>query len=177
MSLVLYNLIQDPELPRTYFVIDAIERLSGDIDVNLTAPPSYTDTGKPGSMEVTPNEQALRDILVLISTTIQLSDKVRWMLSLDTESCDATLAAVDKSMQLHLTINSATPHVRKIALEHAASKVAATADSVSYSGTLREAVVQKLQEVPSGNFLWLDMALDVVKSSTHHAAQERPGYS
>ncbi|KAI1819683.1 WD40-repeat-containing domain protein [Xylaria intraflava] len=165
LSTVFYNLIQDPEFPRTCFVVDSMEIFA--IDKGVSTNSSHLTSE--ASPEIPANEQGFGDLLSLISTSLELSNKVRWLLSLDEERHDVKLPFIGEDMQLHLTINSNLEPVRKIAQQYAITKAFDVANEAHYSQALRDDLAGKLQEVSSGNFMWLDMALSCatqVESST-----------
>ncbi|KAI0010759.1 hypothetical protein F4779DRAFT_616195 [Xylariaceae sp. FL0662B] len=156
MSTVFYSLIQDPNFSQTYFVVDAVEQLA--VDKEDSAGPSvFTDQGSPQDFL---DEKGLSDLLNLISTSVKLSDKVKWLLSLDPNRCDARLTSLGKGMELDLNVEPDT--IREIAQQYAASKVAEVANKANYSAVLHQALADKLEEIAPGNFMWLDMALDFV---------------
>ncbi len=158
MSTIFYSLIQDPNFCRTYFVLDAIEQFAFDKE-GSTDPPVFTDQRSPQDHF---DEQGLSDLLSFISTSVKLSDKTKWLLSLDSNRCDARLESLGKEMQLDLIIDSNSKAIRKIVQQYAVSKIAEVATEADYSAAVHQALADKLEEISPDNFMWLDIALDLV---------------
>ncbi|KAI0169135.1 hypothetical protein GGR52DRAFT_509172 [Hypoxylon sp. FL1284] len=158
VSTIFYSLIQDDQFSQTYFIIDAVDQFAVDEDSSMNSPLLTVEEGP----KKTPSQRALNDLLNLISISSELSNKVKWLLSLDRARCDVTTVQVGEGKQLRLNMSSGSHAVRKIAQKFAASKVEDVAIKEKYGVILREALVSKLQEVSPGNFMWVDMALDYV---------------
>ncbi|KAI1486282.1 WD40-repeat-containing domain protein [Biscogniauxia mediterranea] len=162
ISTVFYSLIQDPEFSRTFFMIDGIEHFAMD-QQDSTDLTSFMD------------ERGLSDLLGIISTSVKLSDKTKWILSIDSERCDAELTSLNEDMQLDLVVEPDSEEIRKITKQYASSKVAEIANKEGYSTSLRKSLEHKLEEISADNFMWLDIALDLVAltaSTTYWNAPE-----
>lgn len=157
MSTVLYSLIQDKDFPRTYFVIDTFDQFASDRGCNSSS--FLSDEGRPKRHL---NRQAPNDLLRLIHTSTELSDRVKWLISVDQTECWANLVSTGESIQLHLNMSSDSLGVGKIVPSYAVSKVTDVADKAQYSHNLRIALAEKLEDISPSNFMWVDMALDYV---------------
>ncbi|KAI0592755.1 WD40-repeat-containing domain protein [Biscogniauxia sp. FL1348] len=157
LSTVFYSMIQDADFVRTYFVVEALEQFS----VNRNDLGNLNYITNEGELRDPLNARDLKDLLGLISTSVELSGKVQWLLSIDKNICDAKLASVEDDIQCHLTIKQDLEDVRQVLHEYAATKVAEIANSTRYGQNFRKVITAKLQEVSPGNFLWVDVALDL----------------
>ncbi|KAI1822993.1 WD40-repeat-containing domain protein [Xylaria intraflava] len=157
ITMLLYALIYDPEFKPTYFVIDGIEELYPDQDVDWTSSPGSQDEYQ---LKKSLNEKEFSDLISLIHTTVQVSHKVRWIVSVDSHRCGRELARRREHMLPRLEIRSGLRPVRTAAHDYVALTVPET---TGYSKSLRDKIIKKAQEA-SSNFLWLKMALDIVKA-------------
>ena len=82
-------------------------------------------------------------------------------MSFNERNYDAGLNFIKPDLNRHFTIRLDFRKVDEIACQYAASKVIDTVNTAPYGQDLRETFTTKLQEVSPGNFLWLDIALDV----------------
>ncbi|KAH6951190.1 WD40-repeat-containing domain protein [Ilyonectria sp. MPI-CAGE-AT-0026] len=165
MSTVLYALLDDENFRPTYFVVDAIEELATDKDADSAGPPASMDEGAP---EDSVDERGLRYLLSLIHTTVNVSDKVRWLVSLDSRRCRRStgLASVGDYIHLHLTISSDLEEVCTVARNYAASRIAEFASMTHHKGRLGEVMAEKIRNASTGNFRWLNMVVDIMKASS-----------
>ncbi|KAH8157165.1 hypothetical protein CIB48_g11077 [Xylaria polymorpha] len=109
--------------------------------------------------EDTSDEQDFGDLFGLISLSLGHSERIRWLLSLDKERCDARLPFVEENMQLYLAINEDFEPIRKIPRQYAITKAYDITEETQYNEYLREDLATKLQVVSAGNLMWVDMAL------------------
>lgn len=161
MAMVLYDLLNDEGFQPTYFVLDGIEELAADKDVDLAGP---STSAYEGGCRDPLDERGLGDLLSLISTTVKVSRKIRWLVSIDSHRC-AGRRSIREDAELCLSINPDLAVIREIAGMYTASRVAEIADKAHYRGNLRERMAEKIRQASTGNFLWLNMALDVAKAS------------
>ena len=157
-SKVFYDSIQDADFPQTYLVIDGLEQFSYDKDLSASVP-FFTDQGYRDPLD----QRGLGKLLGLISTSITLSDKVKWLLSIDRTRCNVHLGSVREDTQLQLTISPDPNSAQKIAEGHANSKVSEIIDRTHIDMSLHCALVDKLRNF-TGNFIWVDIILDMVIS-------------
>ncbi|KAL8285679.1 hypothetical protein RB597_002646 [Gaeumannomyces tritici] len=166
LSTVLYSIIEDADFAPTYFVVDSIELLA--VDAAEGADPSLEQkVGVGADHSTTAHLRGLMDLLSFISTTTAppYGNKVKWLVSVDGNKVDQGLLSPQAVSQLHLHLDSHLADLRKIVGDVAISRFAATANRALYKGGLYNAVLNKLREVTPGNFIWLDAALAVVRSS------------
>ncbi|KAK1750550.1 WD40-repeat-containing domain protein [Echria macrotheca] len=161
LSTLLYRLIQDARFSQTYFVVDAIHQFAADGEFEVSSP-LHDVPGQEGSMNSL-NGSGVHDLLDLIATSTGLSDKVKWLLSINRKRCDATLKTMTEDVQLVLTIDSKSSKIRRVADQLVTSRIAEIAKKSNYGGNLQEMVEKKLRLISPGNFVWLDMAMDKVK--------------
>ncbi|KAF2497769.1 WD40 repeat-like protein [Lophium mytilinum] len=161
MSTVLYALLMDESFQQTYFIIDAIEELVPDKDIDSVNHHVAKNGEEPSAQR---DERGLGDLFSLIRTTTELSDKVQWLVSLDSDRCSARLARAKENTQLQLTIRPDLKPIREATHSYAVSKINEIANQRGYNSILREKMIQKTGE-NLGNFLWLNMALDIIKAS------------
>ncbi|KAI0517612.1 hypothetical protein F5B22DRAFT_111272 [Xylaria bambusicola] len=152
MSTVFYSLIGDPKFSRTYFVVDAVDQFTIRED-------ELCPTDKIGSRG-RKSDWGLSNLYTLISTSVRISDNVRWLCSFDRDGGDAYLGSKGTEMQLHLTISSNLAQIRKITQDYAATKATRIAKKSGYSKCLGKELAIKLGDISQGNMMWLDMALD-----------------
>ncbi|KAI0423859.1 WD40-repeat-containing domain protein [Xylaria sp. FL1042] len=153
MSTVLYSLIGDPEFARTYFVVDGVDQFT----LGEDKPGSIDETGS-GSLQ---SDWGLSNLFDLISTSVRVSDKVRWLCAFDIEGYHAHLGSVGATMQQHLTIRSDSTQIIDITRDYAASKAARLAEECHYNKYLGQEIAKKLGIISPGNMRWLDIALDL----------------
>ncbi|EJT74687.1 hypothetical protein GGTG_08525 [Gaeumannomyces tritici R3-111a-1] len=166
LSTVLYSIIEDADFAPTYFVVDSIELLA--VDAAEDADPSLEQkVGVGADHSTTARLRGLVDLLSFISTTTAppYGNKVKWLVSVDGNKVDPGLLSPQAVSQLRLDLDSHPADLRKIVSDVATSRFAATANRALYKGGLYNAVLNKLREVTPGNFIWLDAALAVVRSS------------
>ncbi|KAG8408371.1 hypothetical protein J3459_017881 [Metarhizium acridum] len=139
---VLLRILEDPEVPETCFIVDAIDQCGVDED--------DVDT-----------EQWLDSFLRLVSATIKLSPKVRWVISM----CPAVEKRVSLGKSLALELDS--KNIATILEQSVGSKVATIAKNIHLSCD-KKALLQ-LQEYLTkrwqGNPLWVRVACKVIQ---HH---------
>ncbi|KAL2193909.1 hypothetical protein P885DRAFT_80691 [Corynascus similis CBS 632.67] len=78
-------------------------------------------------------ERGMNDLLSLISTTIRLSNKVKWLVSLDSAVAQKRMKAMEHGdWPLHLNLDSYSDALRPAVLEHIGSKVETLLHPTSY---------------------------------------------
>ncbi|KAI1110869.1 hypothetical protein F5Y14DRAFT_454596 [Nemania sp. NC0429] len=205
LSILLYTLLQDDQLNTTYFVLDGLEELCGEVLSNAQDP--YRD------------DWGLKDMVRLIYQSSCLSDRVRWFVSgtkhltrqIDIElhhdakitrvteishdhTSDGSHAVSDtaakypktpdpemretvikqdvtfrsasdpRSSQIHITSSSCPSAVRCAVNYYTSLKVRELASRSYYGGDLQSLVTQQLQTCSGGNWLWVDLACDIIES-------------
>jgi hypothetical protein len=158
MSTVLYSMLEDKEFTATYFILDAIEELCADADRG----PLGVGPGPSG------DERGLDDLLGFIATTSRAPDysyKIKWLVSLDYGKIDPKRTQRDAETHLQLELNSQLHGLREVTNQYVASKVDEISRQGHYRGRLQSEITQRLQEMSSGNFLWVGMSCEVIKSS------------
>ncbi|KAH8588901.1 hypothetical protein B0O99DRAFT_493364, partial [Bisporella sp. PMI_857] len=138
ISTVFYSMLEDKNFATTYFIVDAIEELR------------------------------LDNLLGLITATSRApgcSDRIKWLVSLDHGKINARQTLIDAENHLHLKLNSHLQGLREVTNQYVASKVGEIARKTHYRGKLQVKITERLQEMSPQNFLWVDMACEVIKSS------------
>lgn len=155
ITTVLYAMLRDGDFRPTYFVIDSIEELAVDEEISLTSLPNslFPRYG-----------QNLDDLLTLISTTVKVTDNIRWLVSFDSTRFSPEPEFVRANMQLCLAIKPHLDVVRDVAHAYATFKIEKVASEGFYEEETRHSLIKNSHKAPS-NLLWLDMALDRVKRS------------
>lgn len=152
LSTILYSLIGHERFQPTYFVIDELDALAA--DDSLVRLQSRTGT----------RLSELERFLDLVSTTVKVSQKVRWLVSYNCDRRITRPSSVKEKMALSLTLCEVVEAISEVSDSYAASRVAEVAEAANYKGTLKEEVTKRIQQA-SSNFLWIDIALDIAKTS------------
>lgn len=157
MATVLHSLLDDEVFRPTYFVVDAIEELVPD----KHACPAGSPASAGGPVAGDPlDSRGLDDLLGLISTTAEVSDKIRWLVSVD-RGRRGRLVSVKEDAGLCITVS---PDL-EAAGKYVSSRLAELADKQNYWGRLRGRMEKRIREAGIGNFLWLKLALDIMGES------------
>lgn len=157
---VLYSMIRDEKFEATYLVVDGFDECFPDVEGDQAA-----------------GGQALESVLKLISVTTSLPSKVRWLISLDSSRVSAKLIG----RALHLKVDSASNAMQSAARTHIASLVTELTKDTSWSPTYREKFEADLLRRSRGNFLWADLACQIIKhnespwNACRVLAEELPG--
>ncbi|TAQ84569.1 hypothetical protein B7494_g7116 [Chlorociboria aeruginascens] len=158
MSTVLYSMLEDNNFAATYFIVDAIEELCAD----SYRSPLGVGPGPPG------DERGLDDLLGFIATTSRApgySHKIKWLVSLGNNKIDPKRTQQDAKTQAELDLNWQLQDLLEATNQYVASKVDEIAQQEHYRGQLQSEITQRLQEMSSGNFLWVSMSCEVIKST------------
>ncbi|RWA08839.1 hypothetical protein EKO27_g6278 [Xylaria grammica] len=161
MTTVLYSLILDENFKPTYFVVDGIEQLVVEGGVNSSR---KLGCGMGGKSVDPSQEPGLGDFVTLISTTVQVSTEIRWLVSITKDKHETGLRLANGNVQLRLMVSPDLKDINEAVCRYAALKVEQVANQKRYNRHLREKVILKAQDV-SKNFLWLNMAMDIIKAS------------
>ncbi len=150
ISGVFYTMLQDEHFLATCFVLDAIG--------------GYYVDGHEAKIE-----PGLEDILGLISKATRQSPKVKWLLSVDPNSDKAIIDFAkgdtdDPHRPLCLTVDSSSDAMGKAARAHVTSKVLELTQGTPDDADSRARVEEQLLERSQGNFLWVDLACQLVRS-------------
>lgn len=145
MSLVLYSILRDPRFQPTYFITDVLHGSSAAL-----FPPERMVYGR--------NHE---DILSLIHTTIQVSDKVRWLVSFPNGQEKPDF--VDTAPHLRLTLNCNTQAAREIVAHYVASRLAEIAKTKGSQENIQATVMGKMETSSAFEPLWFNTALDIVR--------------
>ncbi|XXH00920.1 hypothetical protein Hte_007271 [Hypoxylon texense] len=156
VSSIFYSLIQDRSFSRTYFVVDAIDHFADSREPSLLCP-----TGDRESEDVS-NERTPNKLLDLITTSIELSNQVKWLLSAHCMECEANLEFAGESTQHHLNMSAKSETFRKMMNKYAVFKANCVSKKENYNQNLQNALACELREASLSNFMWVDMALDFV---------------
>ncbi|RFU31132.1 hypothetical protein B7463_g5196, partial [Scytalidium lignicola] len=89
----------------------------------------------------------------------------QWLVSLDHDKMNAKSTLVDAEHHLQLELDSHLQELRDVKNQYIASEVDEIAQKAHYRGRLQANITEKLQEMSSENFLWVDMVCEVIKSS------------
>lgn len=115
-------------------------------------------------------ERGMNDLLSLISTTIRLSNKVKWLVSLDSAVAQKRMKAMEHGdWPLHLNLDSYSDALRPAVLEHIGSKVETLLHPTSYvqddrnSQEFHDNIQKTLEDKFRGNFLWINLACDIIR--------------
>lgn len=145
-------MLKDEQFAATCFIVDAIDECSMNGDEAEAV-------------------RGMNDLLSLISTTIALSDKVRWLVSLDTAIAEARLdSMVEANRPLHLNLDSCSDALHPAVLKHVGFKVEGLLRTTSdaqgdrYDQEFHDSVQQKLINKSRDNFLWIDLACEIIRS-------------
>ncbi|KAM0502199.1 hypothetical protein ACHAP8_003735 [Fusarium lateritium] len=145
-SMVLYSILRDVEFQPTYFIIHGIDGSSGSL---LSSKQSVHEWGR-------------EDFLSLIYTTVQVSDKIRWLVSFHGGHNDPSV--LDARFDLRITLSYNTAAARGIIAAYAASRLADIA-KIKDSQDLQAMVLRKMGTSLAFEPLWFNTALDMVKLS------------
>lgn len=166
-SKILCNIISDVQFTPTFFVVDGVEQFLGDGDPDIRRPVSITDNESFSWDSL--GKRDLVKLLRLISRTVELTDKVKWVLSVDDERCSIEPNSVVATSQRHLILDAADSELRddvaRVVYKYAADKVSEIGSDQHYHDIITATLTEKLLGAPS-NFLWMDIALDIVRGST-----------
>ncbi|KUI57393.1 Vegetative incompatibility protein HET-E-1 [Cytospora mali] len=164
LSTVLYRIIQVRRFVSTYFVVDGTEQFVTDGDPSLDHPVRVTD--EEGLSQDPLDERGFGKLLHLISTAVELTDKVKWVLSVDHGKISAELTSVTEDLQQHLVLDARIPElhadITQVVHSYATHLVG---NEMHYHNTKKEALTEKLRGAPS-NFLWMNVALTFVREFT-----------
>ncbi|KAL7803583.1 hypothetical protein V8C44DRAFT_273994 [Trichoderma aethiopicum] len=135
LSGVFYDMIQDSSFSKTCFVVDALDECS-------------SEEGCWG----------LEDLIRLINSSMQQSDKVRWLISSNYSS------NMEKSLEncRHETLRDLSDV--NILGDFIRSQAAKVASEKNYDSELKENVVQRLRQNPYCNYLWVDIVLNALRA-------------
>ncbi|KAL8943000.1 MAG: hypothetical protein Q9211_001149 [Gyalolechia sp. 1 TL-2023] len=144
LSLVLYSMIQSERFKSTLFVIDGIDECM---------------------------VEGLDSFLSLITTTIRLSSRVKWMASVCSDKKGVVSTPLEMVVQPHLDLDFENGKVREIFEKYyIPSKVEELAQHGRYEREFRADVVRKLSELSCRNFLWADIACEaIIQDDSWHA--------
>lgn len=161
LSRILIRMILDENFCSTYFLVDGLEQFVPDLDHPIRVANNTSQDKRPGV-------HSLQTLLNLIVTTVDLSDKVKWLLSTDRGHCDASLvfdsppfsAAAD--LQTILVLGRSMPDLVQ---DYAARRVRDLVKESDFSGLGITAIIKKRLEQAPANFLWINVAFDMLTES------------
>lgn len=146
VSGILYSMLQDDNFKSPYFIIDAIDECCND------------GNQKEG-------EQGMRDLLDLVSITLKMSTKVKWLISMDSSSFDAEPAMREMRLRaVRLNLDSSLDSQSPISIIHASAKADQLMQGTRADVKFRNLVTEKLQERSGGNLLWMNLACKIIQS-------------
>lgn len=145
LSLVLYSILRDSKFQPTYFITNIVRGSSATLH----------------SPEKMVYDRDYEDLLSLIYTTVKVSDRVRWLVSLPTGQDKADL--VDMAPHLRVTLNSNTEVGREVIAKYVVSSLAEIAKTKGSQESLQATVMEKMQASSSFEPLWFNAALDIVR--------------
>ncbi|KAJ8131448.1 hypothetical protein O1611_g2176 [Lasiodiplodia mahajangana] len=159
MTTLLYSLLADEKFQRTYFIVGDVGELIAGENFESDNLPRSEDGQRPRRSLRKPEHD---DFLTLIFTTIQVSSKIQWLVSLSSGKSDTVPGFTEG--WLDLTVSSEVPEIREAASKYATWQIAEIAEQASHKSYLFDKVSQRIKTAPS-NFLWLTIALNAIKAS------------
>lgn len=170
-SKILYSIIQDVRFAPTFFVVDGVEQFLGDGDPSHNRPVDITNNENICWDSL--GERGLVELLRLIIKTLELTDNVKWVLSVDDEKCKVKLSSQFTASQQDLILGASNPDLQydyaKLVHKYAARKASEIGNvgDQHYRSIITETLTKKILSAPAPtNFLWTDLALDIVRGST-----------
>ncbi|KAK0640569.1 hypothetical protein B0T16DRAFT_200121 [Cercophora newfieldiana] len=158
---VLFNMVSDEDFEPTHFVIDAADECCLDGDA------AEADHG-------------LEDLLTIVAMTVSAasSEKVRWIISTDPQMASQKFNLVQDDPVLQTPTESATlkplildlgetenaEAMRPAAEEHVLYRAKKLTQDVRNSHALCETIAEKLSKGPKGNFLWPNLACEMIQA-------------
>ena len=100
ISTVFFDMIQDANFLRAYFVVDSLEPFPARQSVSGDSGSIMSGSRPDDSLD----EHGLKDLLNLISTSLELSGRVKWLLSVEESMYDAGINFFKGDLERHLTI-------------------------------------------------------------------------
>ncbi|KAI0146148.1 WD40-repeat-containing domain protein [Xylariaceae sp. FL1272] len=170
MAILLYALLEHPRLHQTYFIVDVIEELMPDEALTHETADDTSEPTRALSREKLEargdplEDHRLENLLFLIATTVQISSKIRWLVSVDTRRQGASSRFSKEAMPLCITVKPEIPEIRDIVHKYAESQITQLTDSRGYGKAFLEQLITKIQATP-GSFVWVDMALNALRIS------------
>ncbi|KAF1739192.1 Vegetative incompatibility protein HET-E-1 [Beauveria bassiana] len=167
MSMLLCRMVQSEQFQPTYFVLDGIDE--------------GIEPEKQGAYSQDEESDFVR-LLGLVATTVELSSKVKWILSADHARWDACkremLEMYDSKLQYQLLDLDTeldakkAPNIVNIVRDYAADRLVNISSSCELGGYYNNSFVRKslmdmLEQAALNNFLWTKLALlSIVQAST-----------
>lgn len=142
LSKILYSMLQDDKFVRTYFVIDAMDECLNGKGVS-----------------------AHEDLTYLISVSISLSPKTKWLVS-SRHSADIQSLfekEVAGSHQVMLDTNSPDKPLSSTLGAYIDYKISVLAKEKEYSESIRTKLSSMMRERPGRNFLWVDIVCTALR--------------
>ncbi|KAI0112397.1 WD40 repeat-like protein [Nemania sp. FL0031] len=159
VSAVFYNIVEDDELEETFLVVDALDQCFA----------NTTDSNQPG----------IEEFLFLIARSLDLSDKVRWLVSFDSDSDgEATLRKAlvggkeEKTCHLQIDLDNSFLDSYMNQACYIGASVREIAKQRNYDHDLERFIVRKLLKHTFRNYLWVDTVCAVLPV---HEAWHVPG--
>ncbi|KAF4452931.1 wd-repeat protein [Fusarium austroafricanum] len=155
LSNVFYKMISDDHFISTYFVVDGVDPL-------VTQDCAALDNAI-GIVE--DPTQKLLGLQRLISTTMGVTKKVKWLLSFGFEVAKGNPETTSSHQELRLLLDGSNSNgLQEIAKEYATMKIAKICKKPGYNASVKEALIRQLK-CAKRNFLFIDIALDIVSAS------------
>lgn len=138
LSGIFFSMIEDDSFPETYFVVDALDE-------------GLCDEGQYG----------LDDFLRLVTYSMQLSMKVRWLVSSD--NAEMMKEAFEGPGVEHLSLKDASSS-GATANDYVQDKVKSIAREKHYDDRLEKSALKTLTNFCGGNYLWADIACTALQA-------------
>ncbi|KAG5791239.1 hypothetical protein H9Q69_009720 [Fusarium xylarioides] len=155
MSTVFYSLLENDNFQPTYIVLDGIEKLS---------PPYCVPSPKCAELNML-EETAISDLIDIIATTANSSDKIRWIVSVDSQMY-RSLLSTKAPTRSHFTIDSGIEKVKQAAFQTSVSQLEGLAKERGFNSYLCRLIKAKIENMPHVNNLWLRMVFNILKRSS-----------
>ncbi|KAI1428210.1 WD40 repeat-like protein [Xylaria sp. FL1777] len=141
VSAVFYNIIEDDSFKETYLVIDALDQC-------------FTNTSDSDQPDI-------EDLLFLITHSLTLSDKIRWLVSFGSDSDNASTirnaligGTAEKNRCLQRELRGSPSVInQKSYIEASVKKLAL---EKCYDDNLQSCIIENLCKYPFENYLWAD---------------------
>lgn len=158
MSTVFYSMLDDEDFQPTCFIVDAIEELA---PVN-TPTDSISDPTEGGFENGLFRFNTLRDLIKIVISTAAASDKVRWLISADSQKYEI-LFSTGVAENLRVDLGFHVDEVKRATVDLAMAKLPCMP---GFNAPLCERIRQKLEKITDSNPLWLEMAFGIFKTSS-----------
>ncbi|GAP90248.1 putative WD-40 repeat protein [Rosellinia necatrix] len=160
---ILYRLLEEESFQRTYYIVDGIDELMFGEEHSSVIPSSQQlphENGVDG--RVTRHEEHFYDLLALISTTVRVSDKIRWLVSFNDSRIGKMLEAAGLDT---FTVDPMEASFQTAIREYVKLRISEFTDDTRHRRKFLDDFIERTQNA-STDLMWLDLTLDTVQRST-----------